>query len=309
MLSAYPESSFTQARGENCVYRIDLHDTSNGRDAVYVIRIIEGLTDFQVITYWGRHGASLQSKLLTLVYKANYRSSSDALSAAYEQAAKTAATKKAKGYGLIFMNTVQQPNTFTAKASTSTLQTRVLPTGVTHIPLLKNFDDPKPFKKMMDESHIFEVVNVRTDWVFIYIMDKQWHVYDIYKKHIKTLDHKVGSHMALQRHNGYVFLGYLKGDGHVAIFDIVDGLNVQPSIIDVATKPWTVRRVMLTEIFMDIYSRRSSYDERLEVHLNEYTLDSIDKQLLWDTHDIHKENLLIRPVNSTYASSILVKTS
>lgn len=310
MLSAYPESSFIDAQGENCVYRIDLHDTSNGRDAVYIIRVLEGLTDFQVMTYWGRNGAKLQSKIYTLVYKSNYNSGSDAMNAAYDHSVAVSTGKIKKGYNLIFMNTVAPTGKFTAQASTSTLQTRTLPTGITHIPLLKNFDDPQPFKKMMDNNHVFELVSVRADWVFVYLIDKQWHVYDIYRKHVKTINPKVGSIMSLQHHDGFVFLGYLtKANGHVAIFDIVDGSNVKPSILGIDKKPWTVRRVMLTEIFMDIYSRRSSYDERLEVHLNEYTLDSIDKQLLWDTYDTSENDLLIRKIDSKYASSILVKTS
>lgn len=311
MLNSYPEPHFygRDPGGSNGVYRIDLHDTSNGRDAVYIIRILELAGEFQVVSYWGRMHTSLQMKLINTIYTNNYKSNSDAMSSAYDQAVAVSSRKIKKGYNLIFMNTIPQGN---PKPSANSAQTQrvMLPVGINHMPILLEYEKDSLTKAVLSETHVLEEVGVRTKWVYVFLTKGQWHIYDSNRIQMKTIPCTGTNIVSAQKHDGYVFLGYLLNHRNtLVIFDIIDGLHVDPVVVNIEKKPWNVRRAMLTHIFSDLYSGRDPYDVSLDVYLNDYTLDKDDKEWLFNEHPKTSSNLLIRKVSDKLYTSLLVKTS
>lgn len=302
MLANYDENYFHE-KGKRCNFRIDLTDTTGSRDAVYIIRVVKDSLYVQVITYWGRNGSSLANKVIS----SNPATTSSIANA--EQEAIYAANKKvAKNYNVQFKGDPTVANY--SGGTPKTPPPAFLPASVKMFPLTSFYSKSKLEPAMLTENFVLEKVMNHSEWFFVLLMDNKWHLFseDKVPQIEKDPDPKALS-TGMIRNRGYVFLGYLKPDGNVAVFDIIDGLYADDPIRDIEKKSWKTRRKMMTVIFEDVYaSNVDPYDTTLNVHLNDYMVDEAVKHVMFEHHKKSDECILIRNTNSKFYSNILVKS-
>lgn len=285
----YPETDFADGIGK-CIFRIDLHDTSNGRNAAYIIRIIEVGSVYEVNTYWGSKGNKLRFK---------NAGSFGTKALAIQEANKIASEKKRKGYTEIYQNNPQLLNN-------EHLDYIGLPSSIPLFPDLMNIN------KIPDDAYLsnyaFEITNPFRDWRYFHISARKIHIHTINRTYVKSIDMPSGIYdeTNISYYGGYILLGYIDNNcnGEVySIFDIVSADYALQPIYNVHKRPWKQRRAILSFMMSEIFLNQDPYDKDFIFHLNDYTTDEEEK-IEWRNQLKNYEMLIIRNIDSLYGDEI-----
>lgn len=274
MLSDYPEGYFNT--GGTCIHRIDLHNT-NGRDAVYIIRVLQDDDKFFVCTSWGKKGSILQNKL---AYSQHHQGTPSRHSveagACLDFAKKTANTKRGRDYDTIFEG---EPSVFplkkkSPKKTPSTNDySRYLKDIYLDVEFYTNRLNPSYIKPVFyKDTYVFEPIPQTGRWVYVVMLNYEWIVFDRYGKVESSF--KMSSAYATGNtpmYHGYLFRAF--GDPSTG-YDVSDLVSTQLAglkVANLAQRPWKIRRAMLTYVFKDIFLPSIDvYNKKLHVRLNDY---------------------------------------
>lgn len=293
MLSDYPEGYFNT--GGTCIHRIDLHNT-NGRDAVYIIRVLQDDDKFFVFTSWGKKGSILQNKL---AYSQHHQGTPSRHSveagACLDFAKKVANTKRGRDYDTIFEG---EPSVFPLKKKSPKKSPLVNCSNYLKDPsmdiefrtnrLNSSYIKPVFYK----DTYVFEPIPQTGKWMYISITNHQWVVFDEYGE-VETA-YKLGTantkmHAPIIYH-GYLFRAFGDPTNGYSITDFVSTQLAGLKVANLAQRPWKIRRAMLTYIFKDIYVPTVDvYDKKLDIRLNDYIQgEQAKRELVKDgPDDIH----------------------
>lgn len=293
--------------------RIDLHCQRGGSDKVYIVYIYEDAAgQFQADGYYGRRGASLSK---------NQRGPFNSLQAAI-RAGTQLANSKENGSGSSKYDKVNDEN---FSGQTMAQQRQVIgqakqvatPSGTKlHPPLdlsqylLPEFDfldAQEAALYLTDPDYVMENIPQMLYWFFKFdaLADApaEWVIGQYLSSDGSCIDilpfsNKQIGDIAFKDHEGLLLCGF-KDQYGLAIFDVLS----HPKIKAIASKPWKVRRSMLSAMMDEFYPGRDPYGTDLPIRLYDYVYDDKDIE-----YKAMKGIVAFKHIDKPYSNDWLVTT-
>lgn len=291
-LPHYPESEIKNrlTANETLERRIDLANTEGSSDKVYImlLAMVSPQNTYVVRYLWGRNGSNLQMSTTS------YASVHDAVKAIDNQYTR----KIAKGYHCV-------EDHFYDKHPQSQAKTVRLPDTIGFI-VPKIVSAQKEFALLSDDKIAVEQVPDPNQWVYIWLADGKFHIFDIHKTFKRTVTAPYEMLKRIASYNNYAFLGYEDQFQHIAIIDLLDPpLLVLDFKISPSKRSWAERRVMLSSIFDHLYGESVDFfSSQNVVYLNDYASKETAKIEMYHNSS---DCLLFRNIKADYHKPLVIQ--